>query len=425
MTGPDGHHTLDELDRRGIVVSCDSQVANELAGSKLVRVRREADGRWRLLPNERVGVVRIGDIEVNVRPKVGIARLLFLLGYAIDPGFQPEDVSAEPAAGLWPALATSLARQVEFALTAGVLQGYRTIDASLPLVRGRIRVGDQLTRRPGTLLPLEVRYEDFTIDITENRLLKTALQRMLTVPGVTPALAARIHHLAGRLNDVTLIRPGAPLPSWRPTRMNTRYAGALRLSELVLQHLSVEPGRGDRIMAGFVVSMERVFERFVCTALTTALQPRPGRSKAHHRCTLDVATTGGPPPLIIDVDLVHLVGDQPVIALDAKYKLATGRGGYPNADHYQMLAYCTALGVPTGWLIYAHGTRPPTVRAIRNSAVRIVEFPLDLGADPRDLLKQIRRLADLAWERSPTGASSDPKAEPVEMLREPNPHLLQ
>jgi 5-methylcytosine-specific restriction enzyme subunit McrC len=40
---------------------------------------------------------------------------------------------------------------------------------------------------------------------------------------------------------------------------------------------------------------------------------------------------------------------------DAKYKLEYSAGRYPNADHYQMLAYCTALEVPIAWLVYAQG----------------------------------------------------------------------
>ena len=46
------------------------------------------------------------------------------------------------------------------------------------------------------------------------------------------------------------------------------------------------------------------------------------------------------------VDAVHTVHSRPLLVFDAKYKAASATGTYPNADHYQMLAYCTALGVP-------------------------------------------------------------------------------
>ena len=71
---------------------------------------------------------------------------------------------------------------------------------------------------------------------------------------------------------------------------------------------------------------------------------------------------------------------------DAKYKVSRSDGRYPNADHYQMLAYCTALKVPRAWLVYAQGGAGPVVRRIVNTDVSVVEYPLDLRPEPEDLL---------------------------------------
>ena len=79
---------LAELDRMGAVRQLDDDHAAALATTRLVEVRPEGGGHWRLLPAGRVGAVRIGDLEVRVQPKTGIARLLFLLGYAADAGLQ-------------------------------------------------------------------------------------------------------------------------------------------------------------------------------------------------------------------------------------------------------------------------------------------------------------------------------------------------
>lgn len=76
--------------------------------------------------------------------------------------------------------------------------------------------------------------------------------------------------------------------------------------------------------------------------------------------------------------------------------MADASGRYPNADLYQMLAYCTVLEVPRAWLVYAGGGRP-VERLVRNTGVQIVEYPLDLGVTPGELLGQVRRLADAAW----------------------------
>ena len=64
-----------------------------------------------------------------------------------------------------------------------------------------------------------------------------------------------------------------------------------------------------------------------------------------------------------------------------------------------MLAYCTALSVPTAWLIYAGGGDAHR-RRIRNSKIEVIEYPLDLRREPAALLQQIDRLANRAWRRA-------------------------
>ena len=100
------------------------------------------------------------------------------------------------------------------------------------------------------------------------------------------------------------------------------------------------------------------------------------------------------------VDLVHTVADVPRLIFDSKYKVASSSDRYPNADHYQMLAYCTALDVRRAWLVYAQGGAGPVERLIRNTNNSIVEYPLDLRARPSELLAQVEVLAARAWAAS-------------------------
>ena len=340
--------------------------AAALADTGLVEVRPAPHGQWRLLPCGYVGTVRVDDLQGQVTPKekVGLDRLLFLLGYARNPGFRPEDVTGMDEPDLWPALAESLARLAEAALAGGILQGYRTVDESLRTIRGRIRIGDQISRRPGFMVPLEVTYDEFTTDISENRILRTALRRLMAVPRLAPQTRARLAHLDGRLASCRLIRPGAPLPGWRPTRLNERYQPALRLAELVLRNTSAESGPGGVQVAAFVVPMWRVFEDFVGTALAESLRRFPGRTQTDPQFVscLDEPLPGHQRGAVtIALDVVHLVHGVPRLIFDAKYKVEDARGRYPNADHYQLLAYCTALSVPVAWLVYAQGSRAPAV----------------------------------------------------------------
>lgn len=53
-------------------------------------------------------------------------------------------------------------------------------------------------------------------------------------------------------------------------------------------------------------------------------------------------------------DLVWLVDEEVRACIDVKYKVEK-HGQYPNADLYQMAAYCRRFGLEEGWLLYAAG----------------------------------------------------------------------
>lgn len=382
-----------EDDRDGTVIALDAVTAAGLQRSGLVQVMAAGPGRWRLLPCGKVGVVRAGELDLVVTPKVGITRLLFLLGYAANPGFRSGDVQGIDDLDLLPALAETLCRQMERALGPGVLQGYVTRDDALTVLRGRPRLSDQFARRPGMLLPLEVSYDEYSADITENRLLRSAIRRMLTVPRLPLGKRARLGHLDGRLDGVQLLNPGVPLPTWRKTRLNLRYQSALRLAELVLRHQSLEVGPGGLPVAAFVVDMAKVFEDFVTAGLKEALACYPGRTHGQFPTGLDPAGR-----IRIRPDVVHTVDGTPRFVVDAKYKIEDESAGYPNADYYQMLAYCTALAVPVGWLVYAQGVVGAAMWQVRNTGITIVTHPLNLTDDPEGMVAQVRALAHRAWE---------------------------
>jgi 5-methylcytosine-specific restriction enzyme subunit McrC len=157
-------------------------------------------------------------------------------------------------------------------------------------------------------------------------------------------------------------------------------------------------------MSAFVVVMWKVFEDFVTTALTDALANRPGFVLPHLSAYLTgngdwrqgMTGKGADDPhgdVSMDVDVVHLdQGGTPQVVLDAKYKLASNTGEYANADHYQMLAYATALQVPVAWLIYAGGGKDIR-RKVKNAEVEVVAAPINLRQSPEDVLARIRQIA--------------------------------
>ncbi|WP_181038601.1 restriction endonuclease [Arthrobacter sp. ZGTC131] len=390
------HIVVDELSR-GVVEKLDAASAASLNASGLAKASPMGMGLYRIEPVGMVGSVRTPLVQLDVRPKgrLGLSRLLFLLGYAGNQGFGDDPVAAAEDTELWSALAASLAQLAERALQRGVLQGYLTVDESLRTVKGRIRISDQISRRPGMLVPLEVSYDEFTEDIAENRILRAALDRMSRVPGVRPDVLSRLRQLKGKLDAATRLQPGAPLPPWRASRMNTRYHAALRLAEVILRNASAEAGEGQQQTASFVVDMGQVFEDFVGAALRQAMAAFPGEMRLQYNAMLNEAVRDSD-RLTVRPDAVHLLGGRPVVVYDAQYRARSDQGASLSADHFQMLAYCTALRVPTAWLIYA-GAGEMKLRRILNTDIDIVEFPLDLSLPPSEILAALADLAEQSW----------------------------
>lgn len=337
-----------------------------------------------------VGVLFAEGVEVRLSPRISIARLMFLMGYAQDPrSWRDDPVGLQDQVDLWPAMAQVFVRQADKALERGVLQGYRTEESSQLVMRGRLRESEQLRRRPGLAIPLEVRYDEYDIDIPENRILRTAAERLLRVPRLPAPAVRRLRHLVGRLADVQRLVPGQPLPATPSSRLNVRYQPALALARMVLRTRSVDVLDSGVRATGFLVNMNTVFEDFVTVALSEALASYGGRcvpQDKRHR--LDV---GGRIKLIPDL-VRYGTNGHPQAVIDAKYK-AESPAGYPYADVYQLLAYCTALRVPVGHLIYAEGDLIAKDVEVRNVDVLIRQHALDLAVPVPQLLAQVAGLA--------------------------------
>jgi 5-methylcytosine-specific restriction enzyme subunit McrC len=353
-------------------------------------------GRWSLRAGSKVGAVALSvpgvdtPVTVRITPKVPINRLFFLLGYTLNPNeiWRNGQVEVAGHRDLLPALAHAVERQVDRALRQGLLQGYRAAEETSLVVRGRIRESEQIRRRFGAILPVEVAYDEFTTDIAENRILRAAVDRLLRLPGVPGDVRRRLLHQRARLADTAVLVRGRPLPQWRPTRLNSRYHQALHLAQAVLADNSVEHGTGGMHVDGFLFDMNKLFEDFVTVALREACRARGHSARLQDRHHLDVAAAIGMKP-----DFVLYGPDGAVCAVvDAKYK-AERREGFPDADLYQMLAYCTALGLPEGHLVYAKGNASHAAHTVRHAGIVIHQHALDLGQDHSGLLSDIEKVA--------------------------------
>lgn len=354
-----------------------------------------SEGRYDLTPDQRVGLVCLPNLVIEVRPKVPMSSVLFLLSYACDAAswFEQQPEFSHDL-DLVEMIAIMLARMVQQATRRGLLNGYQCEDESLQAPRGRILFDEQIRRRLGTSPPIEVRHDVFTSDILENRLLLAALGAMGRIR-LQSQDAKRELFRAQRLFGAVRRAHFAPasVPEVFFTRLNRHYQPAISLASVVLRSASLDLGVGGTRGSAFLIDMNAAFERFVRRALRAALGVEtarfPERPRAVH---LDEA---GVVPLRPDL---CLLGDRRIVWVgDAKYKRLPV-GGYRNADLYQLLAYAVALDLSGGTLVYAadEGTSAAE-HVVVHAGKRLRVVALDLVAPRAAVLQQIKDLAHRIW----------------------------
>ena len=382
-----GPHTLSIPER--------DSLSSALPSLAIAPVSGTADSYY-LTPGSTVGAIEIGDLSVRIEPKIGITQLLSLACYAIGKvKFQASDFNFPDAYALPDVLALALARAARSAFSRGLLHGYLTQEETLHTVRGRIRFDDQIRRRFSIPLPIEVRYDDFTDDITANRLVKAAARRLGRMPLRSPEARMNLGWVTGMLDNVSLVDfPRNDVPKVTFDRLNEHYRNVVELSRLVLQQNAFESRRGDVRASGFLMDMNKVFQEFLTVALREALGVSERAFEERNVGFLDEDNR-----VRLEPDLVWQDGGRCVFVGDAKYKRVRDER-VPNADLYQLLAYVTALDLPGGLLVYAKDDEDPDTRGmaydIRNTGKRLEVAVLDLSGTLEDVLGRIEGLADMA-----------------------------
>ena len=381
---------------RDLLLSHSEPDTEEARLSLTIEPIRGAEGAYSIRPGATVGAIEIGDLSVFIEPKIGIPHLLSLACYAMGV-FKPQetrlfDFCEEET--LPDTLALALASAARRAFARGLLHDYRSEQEALYTVRGRIRFDEQIRRRFGVPLPIEVEYDEFTDDILANQLVKAAAARLSGMRLRSPSARKDLGWIAGMLENVSPIEfhPNN-VPNVAFNRLNDHYRGVVGLSRLILRHSAFESGRGQIRATGFLMNMNSLFQEFVTQALREALgvSDRVLRSDNNmpNRVYLDYTDR-----IRLKPDLSWWEGRECRFVGDAKYKRIP-HSHVPNADLYQMLAYSTALDLPGGLLIYAKDDESAeTTHHVRHSDKRIEVAALDLSGTLDAVLARVNDLAD-------------------------------
>ncbi len=396
------------------------------AGDARLVVDELRDG-VRVMSRSWIGVVRFETFEVRVIPKVagGNLGVLHMLEYAsglsaLSRLESARTIQTAKESHLADLLGLLLAEATSRLVRDGLLSDYVTREESLTILRGRLRMNDQVRRRHLQVDRLECRFDEHETDIVENRLLGAALAiaRRVCADEEVRRSVSRYHAV---LNEVC--EPGAFDPQSAELelvyhRRNEHYRTAHELAWLFVRALAVSDlyAPGSRGSFAFLIDMNRLFERFVTCLLTDALAGSGMSVRPQFRdqtLIVEEPLLRRYAAIVPDILLESSDADgRRRIPVDAKYELYD-EGKVDPADVYQTFVYAYArridqeLDQVRAVILYpashrgGEGTRLLVRRASGATSARIAAVPVDIHEALRAVKE--RRVRGLPLIRSLLG----------------------
>lgn len=222
----------------------------------------------------------------------------------------------------------------------GMRGAYVNAEDNLLAPRGRLLVGQNIRRNAFAAHRFWCSFDVFSVDRPENRLVRTALERVISATGDAGTRKGALG-LRDWLREVPLspdVR--ADFAAWRGDRSMLHYAAIRQTCDWLLNQAIATPIAGEHRMVGRLVRMNDVFERYVGRWLA---------SRAAQGFKVDISRAGGK-PLTADQGAVRqrMVPDARVsdthgtvvAVLDMKWKKgAAGKKPIAREDLYQFFAY--------------------------------------------------------------------------------------
>jgi 5-methylcytosine-specific restriction enzyme subunit McrC len=268
-------------------------------------------------------------------------------------------------------------------LKRGLRQTYARVESQARFLRGRLQVHRQMRGGPASAHVFNIEHDVFTFDRPENRLIRSALKRVLTVTRL-PENWRLARELSLVLSEIP---PSADIAGdfrqWGRDRLLAHYVAARPWCELILTHQTPFAITGPVKGISMLFPMERLFEEYVTTSLQQALPPQWSlRAQVGDRylCTYQEKSWFKlKPDILVSDGITRWI-------VDAKWKLLSAdvsrHFDLDQSDFYQMFAYGQKYlgGAGDLYLVYPRTGRFASIHGPLNlsETLRIHVVPFDL-----------------------------------------------
>jgi 5-methylcytosine-specific restriction enzyme subunit McrC len=253
------------------------------------------------------------------------------------------------------------------ALHLGLPRRYLDYENDLAALRGRLDVKRQFTTLAMSPQRLACRYEDLSIDIALNQVLKAAIRQLRGISRSSEN-QRRLIELEFAFADVSMVTAKA-LP-WQNVvldRTNTDWHDLLRLAQVLLGSRFQTTTSGDDQGFSLLFEMNVLFEEFVGRVLKRSLcGPELRVTLQGPRKFALSEINGNVSSFVTKPDIVVHRYAKPAMIIDTKWKglrraIDDPKQGVSQADLYQMISYGQIYGIERLMLLYPHHRELDTV----------------------------------------------------------------
>src|SRR5262249_19645866 len=229
-------------------------------------------GRYRLTAAGRVGVLLTPNLRVIIRPKLPAANLYLFLDPDAPPESAPDLAGVEPGTKAIDFLARRLADAMRARAATGLRRDYVERVGQQPFLQGRLDVAAQARESPAARDRFHVTRQEFSADSPFNRLPKATAEALVASPFVSSGTRTYLRSvLAGYAGVSSTALDAAAFDAIAFDRLTEPERPIIDLCRLLARALRPSDASGELALPGFLLDLERVFERYVERGLRTHL----------------------------------------------------------------------------------------------------------------------------------------------------------
>lgn len=257
---------------------------NQTSGVELIQI-----GYKYLKANQYVGVIRLENMSIQILPKMDYSpegdseaalnshphqtaiqsatqNLLYFLSYTENTKLYEQDIAGllTQEADWFEIMIYLFASRLHRSIKRGVERSYVAAEETLPVIKGRWQIDQQLKKRPYQKHLFGVKYDEFSENTELNQIFLFVTEQLLFLTQNADNRRL-LRDIKQWFIDVTL-QPEIPLnqlDNIHFNRLNKHFKPVFNLARLFIENQTIQLRRGKKRTFAFVFDMNRLFEEFI------------------------------------------------------------------------------------------------------------------------------------------------------------------